>query len=145
VSIGESTGIPTPGIQEDSMMNWLSRLTGNRGSTTTIKISGKEIEIICSANADKALARRDQPLVVEIELAFACFARKRVLFHDTPSGKNVIDVNAKLALQITTIIPDTCEVVADTKMATRATLLNFMPKWVRIDYVKGKWAGEYGL
>lgn len=127
------------------MMNWLSRLTGCRGSTTTIRISGKEIEVICSANADKALVQRARPLIVEIELAFACFARKQVLFHDTPAGKHVIDVNAKLALLITTIIPDTCEAVAEAKMATRATSLNFIPKWVRIDYAKGKWTGEYGL
>ncbi len=127
------------------MMNWLSRLTGYRGSTATIKISGKEIEVICSASADKALAQRNHPLVVEIELAFACFARKQVRFHDTPGGNNVIDVNEKLALQITTIIPDTCEVAAENKTATRATLLNFMPKRVRIDYAKGKWAGEYDL
>lgn len=127
------------------MTNWLSQLAGHRGSTTTIKISGKEIEVICSATADKALAQLDRKLVVEIELAFACFARKQVLFHDTPSGSNVIDVNEKLALQITTIIPDTCEGFVETKTATRATLRNFIPKWVRIDYAKGKWAGEYGL
>lgn len=126
-------------------MNWLSRLTGYNGSTTTIEISGKEIEVMCSASADKALARRDCPLVVEIELAFACFARKRVLFHDTAGGNNIIDVNEKLALQITTIIPDTCEVAAEAKTTTRAASRNFMPKWVRIDYAKGKWAGEYGL
>ena len=90
------------------------------------------------------LAQRDRPLVAEIELAFACFARKQVLFHDTPRN-NVIEVNAKLALQITTIIPDVCEGVAETKTTTRAALPNFMPKWVRIDYAKGKWVGEYGL
>lgn len=139
-------GLPTSGLHEDSMMNWLSRLTGNMGSTTTIKISGKDIEVHCSASADKALAQRDQPLLVEIELAFACFARKQVFFHDAPTGrKNVIDVNEKLALLITTIIPDTCDVVIEAKTTTRAALRNFMPKWVRVDYAKGKWHGEYGL
>lgn len=127
------------------MMNWLSRLMGNRGSTTTVKISGKDIEVYCSASADKALTQRAQALVVEIELGFACFARKRVLFHDTPEGKNVVDVKEKLALTITTIIPDTCDVVAEAKSTTRTTLRNFMPKWVRVDYANGRWHGEYGL
>lgn len=136
--------ISTSGIQEDAMMDWLSRLMGNRGSTTTIKIAGKEIEVICSASADKALVQRDCSLAVEIELAFACFARKQVFFHNTPGGDNVIDVNEKLALLITTIIPDTCERV-ETKTTTRITLRNFIPKWVQIDYAKGKWVGEYGL
>lgn len=127
------------------MVSWLSRLTGHGGSTATIDISGKEIEVICTASADKALARRDRPLVAEIELAFACFARKQVLFHDTPGGNNLIGVNEKLVLQITTIVPDVCDAVADARTPTKATLVNFMPKWVRIDYAKGKWAGEYGL
>lgn len=128
------------------MMNWLSRLTGGIGSTTTIKISGKDIEVHCSASADKALARRDRPLMVEIELAFACFARKRVLFHEAPTDrKNLIDVNEKLALLITTIVPDSCDVVAEAKTTTSAALRSFIPKWIRVDYAKGNWYGEYGL
>jgi len=126
-------------------MNWLSRLTGNNGSSTTVDLSGKEIEVFCSARANRALAERDLPLVVEIELAFACFARKQVHFHETSTSGNVIEVNGKLALQITTIIPDTCEVTTKAKGTARATVRNFVPKWVRIDCVKGKWVGEYGL
>ena len=126
-------------------MNWLSRLTGGKGSSTTVRNSGKEIEVLCSASADTALAQRDRPLVAEIELAFACFARKQVHFHEMSTSKNVIEVNEKLALLITTIIPDTCEVTAQAKDAARAPLRSFMPKWVRIDCVKGKWVGEYGL
>lgn len=126
-------------------MNWLSRLTGNKGSSKMVHISGKQIEVFCSARADRALAERDLPLVVEIELAFACFARKQVHFHETSTSGNVIEVNEKLALQITTIVPDTCEVTTKAKGAAKAAVRNFMPKWVRIDCVKGKWVGEYGL
>ena len=126
-------------------MNWLSRLAGNNGSSTTAHISGKEIEVFCSARADRALAERDLPLIVEIELAFACIARKQVYFHETSTNKNVIEVHGKLALQITTIVPDTCEVTTKAKGTAKATVRSFMPKWVRIDCVKGKWVGEYGL
>lgn len=126
-------------------MNWLSRLTGNKGSSTTVHISGKQIEVFCSARADRALAERDLPLVVEIELAFACFARKQVHFHETSTSGNVIDVNGKFALQITTIVPGTCEVTTKAKGAASVAVRQFMPKWVRIDCVKGKWVGEYGL
>ena len=126
-------------------MNWLKLFTGNKGASATANISGKEVGVFCSARADRALAKRDTPLIVEIELAFACFARKQVHFHETSANKNVIEVNEKLALLITTIIPDTCEVTAQAKDAARAPLRSFMPKWVRIDYVKGKWVGEYGL
>lgn len=125
-------------------MNWLKQFTGSKGSSTTVTISGKTIEVFRSANADSALAERDRPLIVEIELAFACFARKQVHFHETSTSQNVIGVNGKLALLISTIIPDTCGVTTKTK-STSTTLRNFMPKWVRLDYVKGKWVGEYGL
>lgn len=126
-------------------MDWFSRLTGNKGSSTAVKISGREIEVFCSASADRALAERDLPLIVEIELAFACFARKQVYFHETSTSKDVIEVNGKLALLITTIVPDTCEVATKAKNTARTTVRNFMPKWVRIDCVKGEWVGEYGL
>ena len=125
-------------------MNWLTLFTGSKGSSATVTISGKTIEVFCSANAERALAKRDRPLIVEIELAFACFARKQVFFHETSTSKPAIEVNGKLALLISTIIPDTCGVTTKTK-STSTTLRNFMPKWVRVDYVKGKWVGEYGL
>lgn len=125
-------------------MNWLSRLTGTKGSSTTVKIHGKEIEVFCSARAKRALAERDRPLIVEIELAFACFARKQVFFHEASVSKNVIEVNGKLALLITTIIPDTCEATGGRE-TVKGALRNFMPKWVRIDWARGTWSGEYGL
>ncbi len=126
-------------------MSWFTLFTGSKGSSTTINISGKKVEVFCSANADRALAERNTPLIVEIELAFACIARKQVHFHKTSANKNVIEVNGKLALLISTIIPDTCEVTTRTKNTATTALRNFMPKWVRVDYVKGKWVGEYGL
>jgi hypothetical protein len=125
-------------------MNWLSLLTGRGHSTTIVKVSGKEIEILCSARANKALSQREQPLVAELELAFACVARKQVRFHDPSPGKEVIGVNEKLALLITAIIQNTCE-VTEEKSALRFQTRNFMPKWVRIDFAKGEWVGDYGL
>jgi hypothetical protein len=126
-------------------MNWFTLFIGSKGSSATVNISGKEVEVFCSASADRALAKRDMPLIVEIELAFACFARKQVHFHETSTSKNAIEVNGKLALLISTIIPDTCEVTTGAKSTATTALRNFMPKRVRVDYVKGKWIGEYDL
>lgn len=126
-------------------MAWLSRLIGNKASNTTVKISGKEIEIFCSTRADNALANRDPPLLVEIELAFACFARKAVRFHEASTREDIIKVNEKLSLLITTIVPDTCEAGHGNKNTATTALRSFLPKSVRIDYIKGKWVGEYEL
>lgn len=126
-------------------MNWLAPFAGSSGSSATVNISGKQVEVFCSASADRALAKRDMPLVVELKLIFACMVRKQVHFHETSTSRNAIEVSGKLALLISTIAPGACEVTAKAGSTATAALRNFMPKWVRIDYVKGKWVGEYGL
>lgn len=124
-------------------MMWLSQLTGNKEINTQVQVSGKTIEVFSSTRANKELMKRAVPLVVELELAFACMARKKVLFHDAPTNSSVISVHEKLALQITTIVPDLCSTTpADQE---RVTVRGFLPKWVRIDYSGGNWVGEYGL
>ncbi len=126
------------------MMNWLSRFAGHADSNTTVTASGREIEVRCSARANQALAKRERPLVAELELAFACFARKQVRFHDAPMGGDVIGVNDRLGLLITAIVPNACE-MGKAKTATEITAKTFMPKKVRIDRFNGEWVGEYDL
>ncbi|MHB8473852.1 MAG: hypothetical protein ACYDC8_13610 [Gammaproteobacteria bacterium] len=124
-------------------MNWLNLLS--KGSNATVDIVGHTVEVTCSASAVNALARRDRPLIVELELAFACFARKQVYFHETSTSKDLIPIDGKLALLISTIVPDTCAITDQAGSRTATALRSFMPKWIRLDYVKGAWVGEYGL
>lgn len=128
------------------MINWFARLADREDSRTRIEISGKPLEVLCSARANRALAARDRPLVAEVELVFACMARKQVLFHETAGAREAIRVHEKLALLLTAVIPNACEKSAATKtMTQQASTRHFTPKWIRIDYAKGKWTGEYGL
>lgn len=124
-------------------MKWPS--LSSKGSNTTVDIAGHAVDVTCSASAAAALARRDGPLIVELELAFACFARKQVYFHETSTSKDLIPVDGKLALLISTIVPDTCAIADQVGSRTATALRSFMPKWIRLDYVKGAWVGEYGL
>ncbi len=126
------------------MMNWLSRFAGHADSSITINVTGRKIEVRCSARANQVLAERERPLVAEVELAFACIARKQVRFHNAPMGGDVIGVNERLGLLITAIVPNTCE-TDKAKVATEITGKKFMPKRVRIDYLHGEWVGEYDL
>ncbi len=126
-------------------MNWFTLFTGSKASNTMVNISGKNIEIVFSPSAARALAKRDTPLIVELELAFACFARKQVHFHEASTNKKVVDVTRHLALLISTIVPDTCDAATDGSGRPATALRNFMPKWVRLDFVKGQWLGDYGL
>ena len=48
------------------MINWFSRVAGCADSSAMVNVSGKEIEVLWSARANKVLAQRDRPLVVEI-------------------------------------------------------------------------------
>lgn len=126
------------------MMDWFAWLSGHRCSKTTINLAGKAVDVVCSARANQALARRDRPLVAELELAFACMARKHVRFHDTPTERAVIGVTDRLSLLVTTVVPSSCG-LADAQTAATAAARKFVPRWVRIDHAKGEWVGEYGL
>lgn len=123
-------------------MDWLSKITGNTGTTLTTTIEGKEVSVHCSRRAGKALARRKSPLFVEVELAFACIARKAVHFHESPQPAEVIMLSDRLALQLTTSLPDGGE--AGTSQAPPGPP-HFLPKWIRLDYSKAGWRGEYGF
>lgn len=126
------------------MMNWLSRLTAYRGSTTTVRISGKEIEVICSASANKALAQRSRPLIVEMELAFACFARKTVRFHEELPGCTLTRVTDMLVVYAHVVIPDRCE-TSQAASGLHAEAGRYIPKRLWIDFKEGRWVGEYSL
>lgn len=126
-------------------MNLNTLFTRSKESVTTINISGKDVEVSCSSSADRMLVMRTTPLIVELELAFACFVRKKVHFHETSTSLNVTPVNGKLALLISTIVPDTCEITTKAENAATMTLRNFLPRRVRVDFVKGKWLGDYSL
>lgn len=126
-------------------MDWLSRITGNTGTTLTTTIAGKEVGVYCSPRAGKELARRKAPLFVEIELAFACIARKAVHFHESARPAEVIMLNDHLALQVTTCLPESGQDATAHAPLTQPGLRHFLPKWVRIDYSKGGWRGDYGF
>lgn len=125
----------------DSLMRWI----GAKPATRTIAISGKSVELRCSARADRALAKRERPLIVEIELVFACLARKRMHFHEAMPDRETVRVNDKLALLFTKIVPTACDLPTPAESRQGEILPGFVPSWIRLDYVQGEWLGDYGL
>jgi len=126
---------------------WI-RWFGDRESRTVVTVCDKALEVRCSAAAARALAAWDSPLVVELELAFACFARKEIRFTNlvqgTESESRLVRVSETLALRVTTIVPESCAVNASSAAIPQAPVRNFVPRWLRIDHAKGRWVGEYG-
>ncbi len=125
-------------------MNWLTALSPfGKNMSRTIEFSGKPIEVTCTSRAMRALLLQREPLIVEMELAFACFARKTVRFHEQPPGPRLTLVTDKLAVCFRSVIPDHCD--TSKEKSALASGLDVTPRWLKIDYVKGVWTGEYGL
>lgn len=61
-----------------------------------ILLHDKALEIRLTAAAQHALALRETPLVVEMELLFSCLLRKRVHFGE--SAENATAVDDRLAV-----------------------------------------------
>ena len=131
------------------MVGWFSKWLVGADSTATVKVCGKSLEVRCSASAERVLSGRISPLIVELELAFACFARKEIRFREMSKNPlldgSLVWVRDQLALRVSTVVPDFCQAGAPEGTATKAPIRSFVPRWVRIDHARGKWIGEYGL
>ena len=71
-----------------------------------ITLHDKSLEIRLTAAAQKALARRDRPLVAEMELLFSCLLRKRVYFGESPEQST--PVNDRLWVRFKPIMTRRC-------------------------------------
>ncbi len=116
----------------------------------TVEISGRPLEVRCTSRAVRALTHRSTLLVADMELVFACFARKEVRFHDHTPDQTITPVTEKLAVATSTVVPEYCGPSTPVertmpRSSTAARLQSFSPRWLSIDFRDGKWVGEYGL
>ncbi|MDH3354659.1 MAG: hypothetical protein OEL79_05540 [Chromatiales bacterium] len=119
---------------------------------TQINISGKPVTIELSKAASAAMQNRTSPLLAEMELYFSCLIRKKVRFYDNVDSDDAerVHVNDGLAVRFRPVATQSCSVgdvegdeppVTDFPIAKPAA---FVPHWLRIDYIKGEWCGEFG-
>ncbi len=112
-----------------------------------ITLHDKPLEIRLTTAAQKALARRDRPLVAEMELLFSCLLRKRVYFGEAMEQST--PVNDRLAVRFKPIMTRRCSVAegGDSPPSERFPLENprpYVPNWLAIDYRRGEWVGNFG-
>lgn len=119
---------------------------------STVTLNGKSVEVGWTQSADRALAMRARPLVVELELYFSCLVKKFVHFHDDASGRSTVSVGDKLCLYFRSVTSTACtmemaerlgrqpEIELDTAVARRLA-----PKRVMLDYRDRQWHGEFWL
>ena len=107
----------------------------------------KSLEVRLTAAAKDALARRTAPLVAEMELLFSCLLRKRVLLGGALAGAD--PVNDRLAVRFRPIMTRHCNVSDNDGPPPSddfpiANPRPYVPNWLRIDFRRGEWLGEFG-
>jgi len=115
---------------------------------TTIQLNGKSLEVRLTKAAERALSRRQQPLLAEMELYFSCLIRLKVRFYEQSSGDDT-EVNDKLQLRFRPVMTASCDnnYEGDEPPLTDFPIQKpaaFTPHWLQIDYRRGQWQGEFG-
>ena len=117
-----------------------------------IKINGKPLRVELSHAAKKAINKITKPLLVEMELYFSCLIRKKVHFYeDSRASEQAISVDDRLMVSFRPVMTRACgidETDHGVPAVTDFPIQNaeaFIPRWLHIDYIKGKWSGEFGL
>lgn len=117
--------------------------------SSEITIDNRTVKVHLSKAAEKALSARDIPLFVEMELYFSCLIRKQVLFHDMQRQDNSVAVDNKLNVSFHPVMTASCQ-IKDAEPEPAKTDFEiqrrdcFVPKWLKLDYKKREWLGEFG-
>lgn len=114
----------------------------------TIEINGRQVNVVLSKAADAALAQRNTPLLAEMELYFSCLIRKQVRFRDADND-DAIPFNERLHIDFRPVMTRACgkDYEGDEPPLTDFPIVNakaYVPRWLRIDYRRGQWQGEFG-
>jgi hypothetical protein len=84
-----------------------------------------------------------------LELYFSCLIRKKVRFYQDAGTGEFIRATDKLSIGFRPVMTQQCS-VHDTGGAPPLTDFEiknpayFIPHWLRIDFRKGEWRGEFG-
>lgn len=117
-----------------------------------IQLGNKALDVRLSAAARRALEQRARPLLAELELVFGCMVRKQVRFADLAGDDDVngaVPVSDQLSVRFRSTLSQGCLLDGNPAAAEDADAriidqLPFAPGWLRIDYRRGEWRGEFG-
>lgn len=119
---------------------------------TEIIINGKPVRVELSRSANKAMQKNTSPLLAEMELYFSCLIRKKVRFYQQADVSDAVRarVSDQLEVSFRPVMTEVCSVDSaqgDEPPVTDFPIANpqaFIPHWLRIDFKKGEWCGEFG-
>lgn len=118
----------------------------------TVEINGRTVTVEWSRAAARELARRTQPLIVELELYFSCLVKKFVHFREAAPGRTTVAADDKLALYFRPVTSTACSFEVADRLGRQPEIeldtpnvRKIAPKRVCIDFVRGEWRGEYWI
>lgn len=114
-----------------------------------IELLGRKVLVSLSTAAVTALSQRDKSLVAEMELYFSCLIRKKVRFRENLDGE-LIHVTDQLSVRFRPVMTAVCGIdyEGDEPPLTDFPIKkpeSFVPHWLKIDFKKGEWRGEFGF
>ena len=114
-----------------------------------ILIQGKQVSVSLSNAAVKALSSRDTTLVAEMELYFSCLIRKQVRFKEN-LDVDLVKVLDQLAVRFRPVMTKSCGIDYDGDEPPLEDFPiekpeAFVPHWLKIDFKKNEWTGEFGF
>ena len=113
----------------------------------------KAIQLKLSDAAKMQLQGLASPLLVELEMYFSCLIRFRVVFPDRAQSDYISlkSDNNKLQIYFHPIMTKHCNIEQirghdpDTETFPIKQPEKFIPKWLKLDYRKQQWVGEFGF
>jgi hypothetical protein len=124
----------------------------------TIEMMGKDIELKMSRQARRQLDTMTVPLIIEMELYFSCLLRKQIRVRQIQdSGEKELEqseffakLSDKLHISFRPVMTKSCSV--SSCEGERPPLSDFpiqkprsyIPRWLNLDFKKGKWCGDFG-
>jgi hypothetical protein len=119
-------------------------------TTLNVLINARKVLVEVTPAAERALAARNKPLYVELELYFSCLVKKFVHFRDDSRDKPTVAVANNLLLYFRPVTSTACTFEVAEQLGRQPemdvdceALHHVAPKRVFIDYVAGKWRGSY--
>jgi len=119
-----------------------------------VEMLGRQIHVEISSSAQQQLNMRTAPLYIEMELYFSCLIRKQVRVYEAviePAQKNFsVRFSDKLQINFRPVMTKSCSISScdDGKPPLSDFPIrkpqSYIPKWLRLDFRKGSWSGDFG-
>jgi len=117
-----------------------------------VLINNKTVEVEWTKAAARELAKRTQPMVVELELYFSCLVKKFVHFHEIVPDRKTVAVSDKLALFFRPVTSTACTFEVADRLGRQPEIeldnpnvRKMAPRLVKIDFVRGNWQGNFWI